>query len=85
MPYFIDELIVSDIVLGEKMPLVQRASSPYVDERGFWLDFDVAYNGGFRMTIETRVNLMKLKKCQGEMTRSNTSIDNRRRVSCLSK
>ena len=66
MPYFIDELSVSDINLGERFPLVQRISTPYVDERGFWLDFDAAYSGGFRMTIETKVNLMKLRKEQEE-------------------
>lgn len=39
-----------------------RASLPWVDERGLWVDLDIAYSGSFRMTLSTKVNLMKLKK-----------------------
>ncbi|XP_013384366.1 testis-expressed protein 2 [Lingula anatina] len=62
VPYFIDALVISDIELGTEMPVIRRASKPYLDERGLWIDLDIAYNGDFRMTLETKVNLMKLKK-----------------------
>ncbi|XP_074647421.1 testis-expressed protein 2-like [Tubulanus polymorphus] len=64
VPYFIDELTITEIELGTEMPVVRRASKPYLDERGMWFDADIAYNGGFRMTLETKVNLMKFKKSQ---------------------
>lgn len=44
------------------MPVIRRAGKPYLDNQGFWVDLDVNYGGGFKMTIETKVNLMRLKK-----------------------
>lgn len=51
-----------DIDMGSEIPAIRRAGKPYLDEKGFWVDLDIAYNGGFKMTIATKVNLMKLKK-----------------------
>ncbi|XP_067671155.1 testis-expressed protein 2-like [Haliotis asinina] len=62
VPYFIEELQVMDIDMGSEIPAIRRAGKPYLDEKGFWVDLDIAYNGGFKMTIATKVNLMKLKK-----------------------
>jgi hypothetical protein len=62
VPYFINELTITDIELGTEMPVIRKAYKPYLDERGLWIDVDIAYGGGFRMTLETKVNLMKLKK-----------------------
>ena len=62
VPFFIDELTVTDIMLGSEMPVIRRMSRPYLDDRGLWMDMDVTYNGGFQMSLETKVNLMKLKK-----------------------
>ena len=42
--------------------MIRRANKPYLDENGFWVDLDVTYSGKFKMTIETKVNLLKLKK-----------------------
>lgn len=62
VPYFMDELKVTDIDMGIEIPVIRRTSKPYLDERGFWVDLDVAYGGGFRMTIATKMNLMRLKE-----------------------
>ncbi|XP_076458729.1 testis-expressed protein 2-like [Babylonia areolata] len=62
VPYFIEELQVTAIDMGKEMPVVRRAANPYLDERGFWVELDVSYGGGFQMTIETKMNLMKLKR-----------------------
>lgn len=62
VPYFIEELKITDIDLGTAIPIIQRSSKPYLDERGFWVDLQTTYSGGFKMTIATKVNLMKLKK-----------------------
>ena len=42
--------------------MIRRANKPFLDENGFWVDLDVTYSGKFKMTIETKVNLLKLKK-----------------------
>ncbi|CAL1530821.1 unnamed protein product [Lymnaea stagnalis] len=61
VPYFIEELKVTKINLGNEMPAIEHAGKPYLDERGLWIEMDVQYTGGFTMTIETKMNLMKLK------------------------
>jgi len=61
IPYFIEELKISEISLGSEIPVIRRANKPYLDENGFWIDLDVTYSGKFNMTIETKVNLLKLK------------------------
>jgi hypothetical protein len=62
VPYFINELTVTDIELGTEVPFINRASKPYLDDRGLWVDLDILYQGGFHMILETKCNLMKLKK-----------------------
>ncbi|XP_033737107.1 testis-expressed protein 2-like [Pecten maximus] len=62
IPYFIEELKITNIDLGNEVPNLRRGARPYFDEQGFWVDIDVNYEGGFQMTIETKVNLMRLKK-----------------------
>lgn len=61
IPYFIEELQIKEISLGSEVPAIRRANRPYMDENGFWIDVDVTYSGKFKMTIETKVNLLKLK------------------------
>lgn len=61
IPYFIEGLNITEVVLGNEMPVIRKASRPYFDENGFWIDLAVNYGGGARMTIETKANLMKLK------------------------
>jgi hypothetical protein len=39
------------------MPVIRRAGKPYLDNQGFWVDLDVNYGGGFKMTIETKINV----------------------------
>ncbi|OWF37881.1 testis-expressed protein 2-like [Mizuhopecten yessoensis] len=62
IPYFIEELKITNIDLGNEVPSLRRGARPYFDEQGFWVDVDINYEGGFQMTIETKVNLMRLKK-----------------------
>ncbi|XP_062617878.1 testis-expressed protein 2-like [Saccostrea cucullata] len=61
IPYFIEGLNITEVVLGNQMPVIRKASKPFFDENGFWIDLALNYGGGFRMTIETKANLMKLK------------------------
>ena len=62
VPIFINEVTITDLDLGHEVPVIRRASKPYLDSRGLWIDLDIAYAGGSSMTLETKCNLMKLKK-----------------------
>ncbi|KAH3862429.1 testis-expressed protein 2-like [Dreissena polymorpha] len=62
IPYFIEDLKISEICLGREVPVIRRAAKPYLDENGFWVDLDITYSGKFKMTIETKVNLLRLKQ-----------------------
>ena len=75
VPYFIEELQVTDIHMGYEIPAIRNAGKPYIDERGFWVDLDVTYSGGFTMTIETKMNLMKLKKSSHHSQSVGHSVD----------
>jgi len=61
VPHFINQLKVIGIELGCAVPSIHHVSSPYLDDRGFWLDVDVEYSGGFCLSMETKCNLMRLK------------------------
>ncbi|KAG8189960.1 hypothetical protein JTE90_009099 [Oedothorax gibbosus] len=61
LPIFLNELIVKDINLGTALPKIHRASEPCIDQRGLWIDIDLSYNGSFKMTLETSLNLLRTK------------------------
>ena len=77
MPYFIEELQVTDIDIGSEIPAIRRAGCPFLDEKGFWVDLDIAYSGGFKMTIETKINLMKLTRRSSHVVSSETDQSGR--------
>lgn len=66
-----ESLLVSELVIGQGAPVIHSATSPVMDERGLWFDLDIAYEGSLTMTIETKLNLMKLKRANS--TPSNVS------------
>ncbi|KAL3223327.1 hypothetical protein MRX96_049833, partial [Rhipicephalus microplus] len=70
VPFFMEELMVTDIHLGSQLPYVRRTSEAVVDKRGVWVDMDVTYNGAFYMTLSTKLNLMRLKRSQTEEMQS---------------
>ncbi|KAK0422847.1 hypothetical protein QR680_007823 [Steinernema hermaphroditum] len=61
LPYFIETLELSSLDLGTKAPQIVGVYAPIVDQWGIWTDFEMKYEGGIRLVLETRVNLMKLK------------------------
>lgn len=71
LPYFMESLLVSELVIGQGAPVIHSATRPLMDERGLWFDLDIAYEGSLTMTIETKLNLMKLKRANS--TPSNVS------------
>ncbi|XP_047348811.1 testis-expressed protein 2 [Vespa velutina] len=71
LPYFMESLLISDMLIGQRAPFIQDTSKPIIDERGLWIDLNVLYKGCLTMTIETKLNLMKLTRA-GSMS-SNSS------------
>jgi hypothetical protein len=61
VPYFIESLVITDLNLGNLIPLIRETSEPWHDERGLWVHLDIDYSGGVQMSLATKLNLMKLK------------------------
>ncbi|KFP68812.1 Testis-expressed sequence 2 protein, partial [Cariama cristata] len=62
LPYFMNELTLTELDMGTSIPLVLSASNPTINDRGLWVDMEVAYSGSLQMTLETKMNLCKLGK-----------------------
>uniref|UniRef100_UPI00398ED9DA testis-expressed protein 2 n=1 Tax=Pristiophorus japonicus TaxID=55135 RepID=UPI00398ED9DA len=62
LPYFMNELTLTELDMGTLLPVVIRTSSPSVNQKGLWVDLEIAYNGALQMTLETKMNLCKLGK-----------------------
>ncbi|NXD02645.1 TEX2 protein, partial [Certhia familiaris] len=62
LPYFMNELTLTELDMGTSIPSVLSASNPSIDERGLWVDMEVTYSGSLQMTLETKMNLSKLGK-----------------------
>ncbi|XP_059804256.1 testis-expressed protein 2 isoform X2 [Hypanus sabinus] len=62
LPYFMNELTLTELDMGVAMPRICQASKPCVNYQGLWIDLEISYNGSFLMTLETKMNLTKLGK-----------------------
>ncbi|NXM60228.1 TEX2 protein, partial [Illadopsis cleaveri] len=62
LPYFMNELTLTELDMGTSIPSVLSASNPNINERGLWVDMEVTYSGSLQMTLETKMNLSKLGK-----------------------
>lgn len=65
MPYFVGEVVVCGVNMGSATPQLCAVGSPQVDYRGLWVDLKVEYSGNFTMSLETKLDLMKLKRTTG--------------------
>ncbi|XP_051939192.1 testis-expressed protein 2-like isoform X1 [Hippocampus zosterae] len=68
LPYFMNELALKELDMGVATPKILGASSPSIDCKGLWFDLDISYSGSFLMTLETKMNLIRLGK-EGESLR----------------
>ncbi|KAG7459444.1 hypothetical protein MATL_G00210870 [Megalops atlanticus] len=86
LPYFMNELTLSELDMGTCMPQVVSTSKPSVDNRGLWLELEVAYTGSFQMTLETKMNLCKLGKeggAEADSVPESGSVSSRPRLCVL--
>ncbi|XP_072312570.1 testis-expressed protein 2 [Eucyclogobius newberryi] len=80
LPYFMNDLTVTEMDLGTSMPLITTTSKPEINARGLWLELQLVYNGGLQMTLETKFNLSKLGKEGGQEAECTTDIKTSRPV-----
>lgn len=64
LPFFMEELVIRSIDFGLKVPIVQNVTRPELNSEGVWVDLNIFYEGGFKMVVDTKLNLMKLKRPQ---------------------
>ncbi|KAM4715852.1 LOW QUALITY PROTEIN: testis-expressed protein 2 [Anableps anableps] len=62
LPYFMNELTVTELDMGCCMPQITATSRPQVNHRGLWVELQLAYTGNLQMTLQTKFNLAKLGK-----------------------
>jgi Maintenance of mitochondrial morphology protein 1 len=63
LPYYIEELQITEMDLGKNIPIISNVSErPDINDRGIWVEMDFEYHGTVHMTLQTKLNLMKLKK-----------------------
>ncbi|XP_010286065.1 PREDICTED: testis-expressed sequence 2 protein-like, partial [Phaethon lepturus] len=62
LPYFMNELMLTELDMGTSIPSVLSASNPTINDQGLWVDMEVTYSGSLQMTLETKMNLCKLGK-----------------------
>lgn len=62
LPYFMESLLITEVVIGQDAPTIHKISKPTLDERGLWFDLNITYKGSVTMTVETKLNLMKLTR-----------------------
>ncbi|XP_076025828.1 testis-expressed protein 2 [Genypterus blacodes] len=66
LPYFMNELTVTELDMGSCMPQITAASRPQVNHRGLWVELQLVYTGALQMTLQTKFNLSKLGKEAGQ-------------------
>uniref|UniRef100_A0A3Q0R3B4 SMP-LTD domain-containing protein n=1 Tax=Amphilophus citrinellus TaxID=61819 RepID=A0A3Q0R3B4_AMPCI len=68
LPYFMNELTLTELDMGSSMPQITATSSPEVNSRGLWVELQLVYTGNLQMTLQTKFNLSKLGKDGGQET-----------------
>ncbi|CAJ1080697.1 testis-expressed protein 2 [Xyrichtys novacula] len=65
LPYFMNELKLTELDIGCSMPQITSTSKPEVNHRGLWVELQLVYTGALQMTLQTKFNLSKLGKDGG--------------------
>ncbi|XP_029997958.1 testis-expressed protein 2 isoform X2 [Sphaeramia orbicularis] len=82
LPYFMNELTLTELDMGSATPRILGASKPSIDYQGLWFDLEISYSGSFLMTLETKMNLIRLGK-EGESLRIGEPGKDGPRTYCL--
>ncbi|VUZ43088.1 unnamed protein product [Hymenolepis diminuta] len=58
----LNEPIVTNVEMGNELPVITNVGKPYLDNQGLWFELEVVYTGGFTVSFQTTVNSKKLEK-----------------------
>lgn len=61
LPNFMEDIRISEIDMGQEPPIVHKFSTPLLNEQGLWMESEISYVGLIQLTINTQLNLMRLK------------------------
>ncbi|XP_027836909.2 testis-expressed protein 2 isoform X2 [Aphis gossypii] len=63
LPKVMDILVIRSLCFGKgEIPSIRSVSKPWIDHRGIWFEIEISYNGSFQASVDTKLNLMKLKR-----------------------
>lgn len=58
-----DMIVIRSLCFGKgEIPTIRSVSKPWIDHRGIWFEVEITYNGTFQASVDTKLNLMRLKK-----------------------
>lgn len=80
VPYFIEDILITDLSLGNCIPFIEDASEPWQDSQGLWSHINIDYSGGFKMTLSTKINLLSLKKHELSLSSSSRRLSRPRHI-----
>ncbi|XP_060860672.1 testis-expressed protein 2 isoform X2 [Metopolophium dirhodum] len=74
LPKVMDILVIRSLCFGKgEIPTIRSVSKPWVDHRGIWFEVEITYNGTFQASVDTKLNLMKLKKEEARQQKDEVS------------
>ncbi|XP_073976982.1 testis-expressed protein 2 isoform X3 [Rhodnius prolixus] len=68
VPTFMEELIVSNLEFNDSIPVIEHSNLPQLTQDGIWVELDFSYQGTFKMTVDTKINLIKMKNLASKDT-----------------
>ncbi|XP_031698104.1 testis-expressed protein 2 [Anarrhichthys ocellatus] len=83
LPYFMNELTLTELDMGCSMPQITTTSRPEVNHRGLWVELQLVYTGALQMTLQTKFNLSKLGKEGGQDADCTTETGSQRPIFSL--
>ncbi|VDL62291.1 unnamed protein product [Hymenolepis diminuta] len=51
----LNEPIVTNVEMGNELPVITNVGKPYLDNQGLWFELEVVYTGGFTVSFQTTV------------------------------
>lgn len=63
-----EELIVSNLEFNDSIPVIEHSNLPQLTQDGIWVELDFSYQGTFKMTVDTKINLIKMKNLASKDT-----------------
>uniref|UniRef100_A0A3Q4AHW9 SMP-LTD domain-containing protein n=1 Tax=Mola mola TaxID=94237 RepID=A0A3Q4AHW9_MOLML len=80
LPYFMNELSLTELDMGCSMPQITTTSIPKVNHRGLWVELHIFYTGSLQMSLQTKFNLSRLGKEGGQDTECATETGSPRPI-----